>query len=111
MDRTHQRLARGYIAMYHDASKVRAFVNREFGMRYSQSDIDNMLAAPARKPTDSVPRRPSQADAQPIAMHKPLATTRSGVDPLAAALWRYGAKHGTMTLTPATCRELLRLVG
>jgi len=89
MDRTHQRLALGYMAMYHDASKVRAFVNREFGMRYSQADIDKMLAAPARKPTDSVPRRPSKLSNDPIAMHKPICTNASGMDPLAIATLAY----------------------
>jgi hypothetical protein len=95
MDRQHAITARYYATLYKDRSTVRVNINREFSTRYTDADIDKMLAAPARKPTDSQPRKRSKYADDPIAPHQAISTIRDGLDPLAIATNAYIAKHGS----------------
>jgi len=108
MTREHQILATHLASYISDRGAVTSHVNRQFATRYSIADIDNMLQAPARKPTDSQPRHRSKYADDPIAMHQPLRTTRGGIDPLAKACLEYGIKHGgVMGANVASCRAML----
>jgi hypothetical protein len=90
MDTQHRVTARYYATLYKDISTVRAHINREFCTRYTDADIDRMLA---RKPTDSQPKKQRQLSNEPIAMHRPITTLRGGVDPLAVATNAYIEKY------------------
>jgi hypothetical protein len=90
MDKTHKTLAIHLATYITDKGMITAYVNRQYGTRYSLTDILAMLA---QKPTASIPRRPSQLSAEPVAPHAAISTSRGGIDPLAVATNAYLAKH------------------
>jgi hypothetical protein len=92
MDRQHAITARYYATLYKDCSTVRVNINREFSTRYTDADIEKMLAG---EPTDSQPRKRSKYADDPIAPHQAISTIRDGLDPLAIATREYIAKHGS----------------
>jgi len=82
MNSPHQ-LAKHLASYITDRSAVAAHVSREFARPYTAKDIDRMLR------NESIPRSPSNLSSEPIAMHKPLSTSKGGIDPLAVATLAY----------------------
>jgi hypothetical protein len=90
MDGQHRVTARYYATLYSDLSTVRVHINREFCTRYTLADIERMVNTGRLEPKR---RGPSQLSAAPIAMHKPITTSRGGMDPLAVATNAYIEKY------------------
>jgi hypothetical protein len=105
---TPQSLAKHLSAYITDRQAIASYVAREYGNSYTVADINRMIEykRPSRT-TDSIPRKPSQLDAMPLAMHKPISTVKNGYDPYMKALLAYGAKHGTPVFSRQMCCELM----
>lgn len=85
------RMRAHYLCSYiKDKTTVLAHINRDYGTRYTLTDLAEALS------TFSKPRKNSIAKQKPLPLTAPIRThTGKGYDPLAIALFKYHAARTT----------------